>query len=88
MDSEAAVIRSEMNQTRAELDRKIAELEIRAHELTPRAVAKRYLPENALDYTIGGILTAVGARMAWKQFQASRRHQDELRDVIVTCRSW
>jgi hypothetical protein len=29
-----------MSQARAELDRKITELEARAHELTPRAVAK------------------------------------------------
>jgi hypothetical protein len=88
MDSEAAVIRSEMSQTRAELDRKISELEVRAHEFTPRAVARRYLPERALDYAIGGMLTAVGARLAWKQFRASREHQAELRDVIVACRTW
>jgi hypothetical protein len=55
MDSEAAVIRSEMSQTRADLDRKIAELEARAHALTPRAVASRYLPEHAMDYAIGGV---------------------------------
>lgn len=72
MVSEAAVIRAEMNQTRGELDRKITELEVRARDFTPRAVAKRYLPENALDYAIGGILTLVGTRMAWRQLHAAR----------------
>ena len=71
MVSEAAVIRAEMNQTRGELDRKITELEVRARDFTPRAVAKRYLPENALDYAIGGILTLVGTRMAWRQLHAA-----------------
>ena len=88
MDSEAAVIRSEMSQTRAELDRKLSELEARAHDLTPRAVAKRYLPENALDYAIGGILTLIGTRMAWRQFRATPRHADELRTMVMACRSW
>ena len=69
MASEAAVIRSEMSRTRMELDRKISELEIRAHGLTPRAVVSRYLPENALDYAIGGVLTLVGARMAWSRYR-------------------
>jgi hypothetical protein len=73
MVSEAAVIHSEMSRTRAELDRKITELQARAHELTPRAVAKRYLPENALDYALGGILTLVGTRMAWRRLRATSR---------------
>ena len=88
MDSEAAVIRSEMSQTRAELNRKITELEARAHELTPRAVAKRYLPENALDYAIGGILTLVGTRMAWRRLRATSNHGDELRTMVIEGRSW
>ena len=37
MDREPAVIRAEMNQTRAELGRKIGLLEARARELTPAA---------------------------------------------------
>ena len=80
MVSEAAVIRAEMNQTRGELDRKITELEVRARDFTPRAVAKRYLSENALDYAIGGILTLVGTRMAWRQLHArptARRVADD-----------
>ncbi len=38
MDREAAVIRSEMSQTRADLDRKLSQLETRAKEMTPRAL--------------------------------------------------
>ena len=88
MDSEAAVIRSEMSQTRAELDRKLSELEARAHDLTPRAVAKRYLPENALDYAIGGILTLIGTRMAWRQLRATHGHGDEQRTLVMASKSW
>ena len=36
MDREAAVIRSEMSQTRAGLDRKLSQLEARARDMTPR----------------------------------------------------
>jgi hypothetical protein len=76
-----------MSQTRAELDWKLSALQARAHNLTPRAVAKRYLPENALDYAIGGILTLIGARMAWRQLRATH-DGDELRTMVVSCRSW
>jgi hypothetical protein len=88
MDSEAAVIRSEMSRTREKLDRKISELEARAHDLTPRAVARRYLPENALDYAIGGALTLVGARMAWKQYRGTRNHREDLRTMLLACERW
>jgi hypothetical protein len=72
MGSEAAVIRSKMSQTRAELDYKISQLQRKKRQLTPRAVVRRYMPERALDYAIGGILTLVGARMAWTRFRARR----------------
>ena len=36
MDREAAVIRSEMSQTRQALDQKLTRLEARAHELSPK----------------------------------------------------
>jgi hypothetical protein len=88
MDSEAAVIRSEMSQTRAELDRKISELGERAHEFTPRAVAKRYLPENALDYTIGGVLTLIGTRMAWGRYSSERHRREQLRATLAASGSW
>jgi hypothetical protein len=76
MDSEAAVIRSEMSQTKAELDYKISQLQRKAHDLTPRAVVRRYMPEHALDYAIGGVLTLVGTGMAWGRLR-SRRHRRE-----------
>jgi hypothetical protein len=78
MDSEAAVIRSEMSQTRAELDYKISQLQRKAHDLTPRAVASRYMPERALDYAIGGVLTLVGATMAWGRYRARRNRRERL----------
>ena len=66
-----AVIRSEMSQTKAELDYKISQLQRKTHAMTPRAVARRFMPERALDYAIGGVLTVVGARMAWGRFRAT-----------------
>jgi hypothetical protein len=78
MDSEAAVIRTEMSQTRAELDYKISQLQRKAHDLTPRSVASRYMPERALDYAIGGVLTLVGAKMAWGRYRARRTRRDRL----------
>ena len=78
MDSEAAVIRSEMSQTRAELDYKISQLQRKRQELTPRSVLSRYMPERALDYVIGGVLTLVGARMALGQYRAAHRRRERL----------
>jgi hypothetical protein len=78
-----------MMRTRADLDRKIVELQARARELSPRRYAARHLPENALDRAIGGILTLVGLRMAWKQFRSrasSRREQ--LRAEVAGYDSW
>ena len=82
MDSEAAVIRSEMSQTKAELDYKISQLQRKTHAMTPRAVARRFMPERALDYAIGGVLTVVGARMAWGRFRA-HGHRRELRKTLA-----
>ena len=78
MDREAAVIRSEMSQTRAELDYKISQLQRKAHDLTPRSVVSRYMPERALDYAIGGVLTLVGARMALGRYRARRGRRERL----------
>jgi hypothetical protein len=78
MDSETAVIRSEMSQTKAELDYKISQLQRKAHDLTPRAVVRRYMPERALDYAIGSVLTLVGAKMAWGGFRARRDRRERL----------
>jgi hypothetical protein len=86
MDSEAAVIRSEMSQTKAELDYKISQLQRKTHAMTPRAVARRFMPERALDYAIGSVLTVVGARMAWGRFRA-HGHRRELRKTLAAGQS-
>ena len=78
MDSEAALVRSEMSQTRAELDYKISQLQRKMNDMTPRAVASRYMPERAWDYAIGAVLTLIGARMAWKQVLARRDRRRQL----------
>jgi hypothetical protein len=88
MDSEAAVIKSEMMRTRANLDRKIGELETRARELTPRRYAERHLPDHALDRAIGGLLTFVGLRMAWKQLRQRNGRRQQLRDEVVAYGGW
>src|SRR5688572_16117919 len=59
MDREAAVIRSEMSQTRADLDRKLAALEAKAHDMSPRRVVQRNLPEYFWERAIGSVLTLV-----------------------------
>lgn len=72
MDSEAAVIRSEMTQTRAELDRKLSLLAARTQEYTPRAVAKRHMPDYLAERVIGSVLTATGLLMALRQVRHRR----------------
>jgi hypothetical protein len=71
MDREAAVIRSEMSQTRADLDRKLSQLEARAKEMSPRAYARRHMPEYPWERAIGGALLAVGGWMAWRRYRAA-----------------
>ncbi len=88
MDSKAAVIKSEMMRTRAGLDRKIVELQARARELTPRRYAERHLPDNILDRAIGGLLTFVGARMAWKHFRSRQSRRARLRAEVADYGSW
>ena len=78
MDSEAAVIRAEMSQTRANLDRKITQLEARARELTPREISRRYLPDYFVDQVLGGILMLVGVRLAW----AAHRRRAHRRAIV------
>ena len=73
MDREAAVIRSEMTQTRLELDSKLAQLESRAREFTPRRYMRRHMPDRLLDRVIGSILTMTGMAMAWHRLRERRR---------------
>jgi len=76
-----------MSQTKAELDYKISQLQRKTHAMTPRAVARRFMPERALDYAIGGVLTLVGARMAWGRFR-THGHRQELRKTLAADQSW
>jgi hypothetical protein len=88
MDSEAAVIRAEMSQTKAELDYKISQLQRKAKDMTPRSVVSRYMPERSLDYAIGSALTLVGAKMAWGRFQAQRHRRERLRASLQAGSCW
>ena len=72
MDREAAVIRSEMSQTRADLDVKLDRLEARAREMTPRRYAERVLPKYLLDQVIGSVLVIAGSMMAWRRYPRVR----------------
>ena len=88
MDSEAAFIRAEMSQTKAELDYKISQLQRKAKDMTPRSVVRRVMPERALDYALGGVLTLVGAKMAWGRYRAHRNRRERLRASLQTSNSW
>jgi hypothetical protein len=88
MDSEAAVIRAEMTQTKAELDYKISQLQRKAQDMTPRSVVSRIMPERTLDYALGGALTLVGARMAWGRYRAQRERRERLRQRLAASSSW
>lgn len=88
MDSEAAVIRAEMSQTKAELDYKISQLQRKAKDMTPRSVVRRVMPERTLDYALGGVLTLVGAKMAWGRYRAHRNRRERLRTSLQTSNSW
>jgi hypothetical protein len=88
MDSEAAVIRAEITQTKAELDYKISQLQRKTKDMTPRSVVSRMMPERALDYAIGGVLTLVGARMALGRYRAMRNRRERLRADLDAASSW
>jgi hypothetical protein len=88
MDREAAVIRSEMTQTRQELDRKIARLEVRARELTPRAYAERHMPDYFMERVIGGVLTLIGLRMAWGMYKRRRNRREQVRQAAAAYGRW
>lgn len=88
MDSEAAVIRAEMSQTRAELDRKLTALQDRAKELTPRKVVQRNLPEYFAERVIGSILTLAGVRMAWRQWRHRVGRRERVREAMASYGRW
>jgi hypothetical protein len=88
MDSEAAVIREEMNQTRVDLDQKLARLEARAEQLRPRTVVRRYLPEYPLDRAIGAVLTFIGTRMAWRHYRNGLGRRAQVRTAMESYGRW
>lgn len=67
MDRDAALIRSEINQTRADLDRKLTRLETRARELTPRNVARRVVRQRKFEQVLGSVLMVAGGLFAWRR---------------------
>jgi len=87
MDSETAVIREEMNQTRVDLDEKLSRLEARAEQLRPRTVARRYLPDYPLDRAIGAVLTLIGTRMAWRHYRNGGR-REQVRTAMESYGRW
>jgi len=88
MDREAAVIRAEITQTKAELDYKISQLQRKTKDMTPRSVVSRMMPERTLDYALGGVLTVVGARLAWGRYRAIRNRREQLRAELDAAGSW
>ena len=88
MDREAAVIRAEITQTKAELDYKISQLQRKAKDMTPRSVVSRMMPARTLDYALGGVLTVVGARLAWGRYRAIRNRRERLRAELDAAGSW
>ena len=88
MDREAAVIRSEMTQTRADLDRKLSELETRAHEMTPRRFVQRNMPEYFVERVTGGVLTLVGLKMAWGMYRGRVRRRTQVRAAMASYGRW
>ncbi len=88
MDREAAVIRSQMSKTRINLDQKIDRLEARARELTPRQVARRYMPEYPLDRAIGAMLALLGSGMACWMWRNRYGRRVRIRTAMQTYGRW
>ena len=82
MDREAAVIRAEMNETRAQLERKIGLLEARARALTPRQLSQRYLPDYFAEKVMGTVLTAIGLTMAWSRWRTNHARRRRVRVAV------
>ena len=72
MDREASVVRAEMSRTREQLDQKLSLLQEKVSDLTPRRVAKRYMPEYFADRALGAVLTLIGLKMAWSRHRATK----------------
>lgn len=88
MDREAAVIRAEMNETRAQLDRKIGLLEARARAFTPQRLSERYVPDYFAERAIGSVLTLVGLKMAWNRWRANNHRRARVRAAVESYGRW
>lgn len=88
MAEEAAVIREQMNHTRAHLDSQLARLEARARQLRPKAVAQRYMPDYALDRAIGAVLTLIGTRMAWSTWRSRVNRRARIQAAFASYGRW
>jgi hypothetical protein len=88
MDREAAVIRAEMNQTRAQLDRKIGLLEERARAYSPRQLSDRYLPDFLAEKVLGSLLTLVGVKMAYAGWRAHNNRRRRIRAAVEAYGRW
>ena len=88
MDREAAVILSEMSQTRRDLDHKLSELQHRASEMSPRRVMQRNMPDYMLERVIGGVLTLVGLRMAWSMYKNRFQRRARVRAAMASYGRW
>jgi hypothetical protein len=88
MDREAAVIRSQMSKTRIDLDQKIDRLEARARELTPRQMARRYMPDYPLDRAIGAMLALIGSTMACWMWRNHYGRRARIRAAMQTYGRW
>jgi hypothetical protein len=88
MDREAAVIRSEMSQTRADLDRKLERFQARARAMTPRRYVQRHMPEYAVERGVGAALTIAGLFMAWRMYQARAGRRAKVRAAMESYGRW
>jgi hypothetical protein len=88
MDREAAVIRSEMTQTRADLDRKLELLQVRAREMTPRRYVQRHMPDYPVDRAIGAALTMAGVFKAWRMYQGRVARRAKVRAAMESYGRW
>jgi hypothetical protein len=77
-----------MSRTRADLDRKLSELEARAHDMTPRRIVDRNLPDYFAERVIGTILTLTGIRMAWRQYSHRYRRRARVREAMTSYGRW
>ena len=88
MDREAAVIRSEMSQTRTDLDHKLELLQVRAREMTPRRYVQRHMPDYPVDRAIGAGLTVAGLFMAWRMYQGRSARRAQVRQAMESYGRW